>query len=155
MRRSLVCTRSFIQEEFRTRLLITSNSGSTKLSHSWGGGMPRKQSLWVCIFVYCCRQWWFGIPPLLVRCWHLICLEKGGRQKFRTRVDVRSTTKSTRWTKRCMSRPRRAEHAHAVLRHVLYFHKRCMIGTIKTNKKQCILCQHAYLFDVWCQWLVV
>lgn len=155
MRRSLVCTRSFIQGEFRTRLLITLNSGSTKLSHEKKKNtkkekkIPRKQSLWVCIFVYCCRQWWLEIPPLLVRCWHLICLETGTTQKFRTRVDVRSTTKRTRWAKRCMSCPRRAEHAHAVLRHDLYFHKRCMIGTVQTNKQKTMYIVPARIL-IWC-----
>lgn len=53
MRRSLVCTRSFIQEEFRTRLLITSNSGSTKLSHSWGGGGGcHENSLYECVSLF-------------------------------------------------------------------------------------------------------
>lgn len=52
MRRSLVCTRSFIQEEFRTRLLITSNSGSTKLSHSWGEKKCHENSLYECVSLF-------------------------------------------------------------------------------------------------------
>lgn len=143
-----MCARSFIQEEFRTRLLITSNSGSTKLSHSWKKKNATKTislSVFLCLLLSTMMIWDSSSAcPVLT----FDLSRNGGTQKFRTRVDVRSTTKSTRWTKRCMSRPRRAEHAHAVLRHVLYFHTRCMIGTIKTNKKQCILCQHAYLFDV-------